>query len=69
MGAIGVTPTTFVLPCLLWLLWRKPVPWSAGWISSYSCAIICSLVGLVGAISAIYTITQNYATYSFTSNF
>lgn len=69
VGAIGVTPTTFVLPCILWLLWSKPARWSAGWMSSYSCVVFCSLVGLLGTISAIYTISQNYTRYSFISNF
>eukprot|EP00877_Chromochloris_zofingiensis_P014217 jgi/Chrzof1/9049/Cz03g34070.t1 len=69
LGAVGITPTTFVMPCLLWLLWRKPARFTIRWIANWTIVITCTLIGILGVIGACYGIAQSYRNYSFTANF
>ena len=59
VGAIGSTPTNFILPCLLWLTLCKPRPWrSAMWWLCWGLVGVGVAIGVLGAAGAVYGIVQ-----------
>ena len=63
IGAIGVTPTTFVYPCILWL-WLKRPPWrSFDFWACWFIAVALTTVGVLGAIGAIRQILVDANSY------
>jgi hypothetical protein len=52
VGAIAITPTTFLLPPLLWLLYKKPAKWSAEWAVNWFLVFITGLIGVLGEFRA-----------------
>ncbi len=67
IGAIAVTPTTFVLPPALWLVWRRPKPFSRTWCVNWSLAVVCTCIGVLGTAGSLYSIVQDASTYTFFS--
>ena len=64
IGALGATPTTFVIPCLLWLTIKRPTPWiSYHWWLCWVIAIVASCIGLIGAAGALYNIVEDSKMY------
>ncbi len=52
LGAVAITPTTFVLPCILWVYWRRP-----GWKSfdfwlAMTVTVVMTGIGILGTIAA-----------------
>eukprot|EP00199_Chlamydomonas_sp_CCMP681_P000481 CAMPEP_0119104486 /NCGR_PEP_ID=MMETSP1180-20130426/2674_1 /TAXON_ID=3052 ORGANISM="Chlamydomonas cf sp, Strain CCMP681" /NCGR_SAMPLE_ID=MMETSP1180 /ASSEMBLY_ACC=CAM_ASM_000741 /LENGTH=490 /DNA_ID=CAMNT_0007089259 /DNA_START=49 /DNA_END=1521 /DNA_ORIENTATION=- len=68
-GAIGVTPTTFVLPPIMWLILRKPSWKTPAFWGNWIIAIVMTVVGFFGAIAAIRTIVLNASKYKVFSGF
>jgi hypothetical protein len=62
-GAIAITPTTFLLPPLLWLLYKQPRKWSWDWCQNWFLVIITGIMGILGTIGALYGIIKASATY------
>jgi hypothetical protein len=62
-GAIAITPTTFLLPPLLWLLYKQPRKWGKEWLTNWFLVIITAIMGILGTIGAIYGIAKASATY------
>jgi hypothetical protein len=67
-GAIGITPTTFTLPPLLWLLHKRPAKWGWEWTQNWFLVIITGLLGVLGTIGALYGIVEASATYRLFAN-
>lgn len=65
IGAIAVTPTTFVLPCILWLVWRQPALGSRNWLLNWALILVCSAIGLMGCIGSLYSIVEHASTFKF----
>ena len=63
IGAIGVTPTTFVLPCLLWLSIKRPATFSFVWWLCWAISIVAGTIGVLGFIGSMYSIIQSAQTY------
>lgn len=64
IGALGATPTTFVIPCLLWLTIKRPTPFfSHHWWLCWIIAIVASCIGLIGAAGALYNIVEDSQTF------
>jgi hypothetical protein len=64
VGALAVTPTTFVIPCLLWLTLKRPKAWnSSAWWLCWVTAVVASVLGVLGAVGAMYSIVQNAKSY------
>lgn len=65
IGAIGATPTTFVIPCLLWLEIKRPSPFvSYQWWLCWTIAIVSGCIGVMGAAGALYNLIEDSRTYS-----
>ena len=54
IGAVGVTPTTFLLPPLLWILYTKPPRWSRSWLVNWVLVFLTGAIGVLGFIGAFY---------------
>uniref|UniRef100_A0A383VWF1 Amino acid transporter transmembrane domain-containing protein n=1 Tax=Tetradesmus obliquus TaxID=3088 RepID=A0A383VWF1_TETOB len=67
-GAIGITPTTFTLPPLLWLMLKQPAKWSFDWCQNWFLVIITGLMGVLGTIGALYGIINAASTYHLFAN-
>jgi hypothetical protein len=48
VGAIAITPTTFLLPPLLWLLYKKPARWSLNWCTNWFLVVSTGIIGVLG---------------------
>jgi hypothetical protein len=62
-GAIAITPTTFLLPPLLWLLYKQPRKWGKEWLVNWFLVIITGIMGILGTIGALYGIISASSTY------
>jgi len=69
IGAIAITPTTFVIPTLLWLHLRKPSKWSPVFWFNWFLAITFTVVAVIGAIASVRNISRNVSTYEVFSGF
>lgn len=63
IGAIAVTPTTFLLPALFWLLLKRPARWSADWLLNWSVVWVTGCIGVLGAIAAMSSIIGGWKTF------
>ena len=62
-GAIAITPTTFLLPSLLWILWAKPPRFGLVWSLNALVVAVTAAIGVMGAIASVYSIIQNARSY------
>ena len=53
IGALSITPTTFIMPCLLWLKLKKPRPASWEFWFCWATVPIMTTVMFVGAAGAV----------------
>jgi amino acid permease len=63
VGAIAITPTTFLLPPLLWLLYKRPAKWGIEWSVNWFLVVVTGIIGVLGTIGAIYGIVAASSTY------
>jgi amino acid permease len=52
IGAVAITPTTFLLPPLLWLFVRRPRRFGLEWCVNATLVFLMAVAGIVGSISA-----------------
>jgi amino acid permease len=64
VGAIGITPTTFLLPCLLWVMKERPPTWSFSWVLNWGLVGVTACVGMLGAIGACYSLVHQASSFS-----
>ena len=58
-GAIAITPTTFLLPSLLWLMYKRPEPFGFVWTVNVLIVLTTGIVGLMGTVGSAYLIVQH----------
>jgi hypothetical protein len=63
VGAVAITPTTFLLPPLLWVLHTRPARWSWDWTINWSLVWVTGVMGVLGAIGAVWLIATSYSTF------
>ncbi len=68
IGAIAVTPTTFLLPPLLWVVMKQPRRWGLDWIVNWALVWITGLLGVLGAIGSVYIIVRSWSSFSLFAN-
>jgi len=68
IGAVAITPTTFLLPPLLWLMYKQPAKWGFDWVSNWFLVWITGILGVLGAIGAMYTIIASWASFRVFAN-
>lgn len=63
IGAVAITPTTFLLPPLLWLLLRRPRKWGLEWGLNVALVVVTGAAGLLGAVSGAWLIVAHARDY------
>ncbi|XP_028772422.1 lysine histidine transporter 1-like [Neltuma alba] len=64
-GGFAFAPTTYYLPCIIWLAIYKPRKFSLSWIINWICIILGILLMVVSPIGALRQIIVNAKTYGF----
>ncbi|XP_059645112.1 lysine histidine transporter 1-like [Cornus florida] len=66
-GGFAFAPTTYFLPCIMWLAIKKPRRFSLSWIANWICIILGLGLMLVSPIGGLRTIIIQAKTYKFYS--
>lgn len=66
-GGFAFAPTTYFLPCIMWLSIYKPRKFSASWCANWVCIILGVILMIVSPIGGLRTIIINAKTYKFYS--
>ena len=65
IGAASITPTTFLLPPLLWLIYTKPPRWSRSWLVNWALVWVSGAIGVVGVTGALYELVRGWSSSSY----
>jgi hypothetical protein len=63
VGAVAITPTTFLLPPLLWVLYKRPRKWGADWTINWALVWVTGALGVLGFIGSLYSIIVAWGTF------
>jgi hypothetical protein len=63
VGAVAITPTTFLLPPLLWVMYKQPARWSADWTINWGLVWLTGALGVLGFIGSMYSIVQAWGSF------
>ncbi|GLJ36643.1 hypothetical protein SUGI_0737200 [Cryptomeria japonica] len=66
-GGFAFAPTTYFLPCIMWLAIYKPKRFSLSWIANWICITLGVLLMTVSSIGGLRTIIKKASTYKFYS--
>jgi hypothetical protein len=50
IGAIAVTPTTFLLPPLFWIMFKQPPKWGLEWSINALLVVVTAILGVIGMV-------------------
>ncbi|GLJ05917.1 hypothetical protein SUGI_0028180 [Cryptomeria japonica] len=64
-GGFAFAPTTYFLPCIMWLTIKKPKRWGLSWLTNWICIIIGVALMLVSCIGGLRSIIIDAKTYKF----
>jgi hypothetical protein len=64
-GGFAFAPTTYFLPCIMWLCIYKPKPFSLSWITNWICIILGVLLMFTASIGGLQQIILDAKTYKF----
>ncbi|CAL5031631.1 unnamed protein product [Urochloa decumbens] len=66
-GGFGFTPTSYFLPCILWLKIKKPPRFSTSWFANWGCIVVGVLLMVASTIGGLRSIVQDASTFQFYS--
>ncbi|KAL8489935.1 hypothetical protein ACS0TY_025727 [Phlomoides rotata] len=66
-GGFAFAPTTYFLPCIIWLIVKKPEKWSRSWFINWICIVVGVLLMIVAAIGGLKVIIDEAKDYEFYS--
>ncbi|AAF97980.1 F21J9.6 [Arabidopsis thaliana] len=66
-GGFAFAPTTYYLPCIMWLVLKKPKRFGLSWTANWFCIIVGVLLTILAPIGGLRTIIINAKTYKFFS--
>ncbi|KAG0475950.1 hypothetical protein HPP92_012791 [Vanilla planifolia] len=66
-GASHLQPTTYFLPCIMWLALYKPRRYSLSWITNWICIVLGLLLMILSPIGGLRQIILQAKTYKFYS--
>ncbi|CAK9860861.1 unnamed protein product [Sphagnum jensenii] len=64
-GGFAFAPTTYFLPCIMWLCIYKPKPFSLSWLTNWTCIILGVLLMFTASIGGLQQIIVDAKTYKF----
>ncbi|CAK9219726.1 unnamed protein product [Sphagnum troendelagicum] len=63
LGGFAFAPTTFFLPCCMWLTIYKPKAFSISWILNWVCILLGVLLAVTSSVGGLRQIIISYSTY------
>eukprot|EP01018_Ginkgo_biloba_P022624 Gb_30828 [translate_table: standard] len=66
-GGFTFAPTTYFLPCIMWLALYKPRRFSLSWLANWTCIILGIILMLVSSVGGLRKIITDASTYEFFS--
>ncbi|KAL3526325.1 hypothetical protein ACH5RR_010981 [Cinchona calisaya] len=66
-GGFAFAPTTYFLPCVMWLAIYKPRKYSLSWITNWICIVLGVILMVVAPIGGLRQIIHDAKTYKFYS--
>ncbi|KAG0477660.1 hypothetical protein HPP92_012379 [Vanilla planifolia] len=66
-GGFAFAPTTYFLPCIMWLALYKPRRYSLSWITNWICIVLGLLLMILSPIGGLRQIILQAKTYKFYS--
>nr|XP_004310043.2 PREDICTED: lysine histidine transporter 2-like [Fragaria vesca subsp. vesca]XP_011457448.1 PREDICTED: lysine histidine transporter 2-like [Fragaria vesca subsp. vesca] len=66
-GGFAFAPTTYFLPCIMWLAIYKPRPFTLSWFANWICIILGVTLMILAPIGALRNIVKKAKTYEFFS--
>ncbi|KAI3666016.1 hypothetical protein L6452_44654 [Arctium lappa] len=66
-GGFAFAPTTYFLPCVMWLSIYKPKKWSLSWITNWMCIVLGVALMVMSPIGGLRQIIVQAKTYEFFS--
>ncbi|KAI7724750.1 hypothetical protein M8C21_004627 [Ambrosia artemisiifolia] len=67
LGGFALAPTSYYLPCIIWLIVKKPRKWSLSWWINWICIVIGVLLTILAPIGGLRSIIKSAGTYKFYS--
>ncbi|KAK8607113.1 hypothetical protein V6N13_052859 [Hibiscus sabdariffa] len=64
-GGFGFAPTSYFLPCIMWLVIKKPKRFSLNWFINWGSIVIGVFIMLASTIGGLRNIVADASTYSF----
>jgi len=64
-GGFAFAPTTYFLPCIMWLAIYKPKRFSLSWFTNWICIVLGVLLMVLAPIGGLRNIILNAKTYKF----
>ncbi|XP_051120585.1 lysine histidine transporter 1-like isoform X2 [Andrographis paniculata] len=66
-GGFAFAPTTYYIPCIMWLILYKPKKFGLSWWCNWICIVIGMLIMIIAPIGGLRTIIVQAKTYKFFS--
>ncbi|KAH7847212.1 hypothetical protein Vadar_023358 [Vaccinium darrowii] len=66
-GGFAFAPTTYFLPCIMWLAIYKPRRFGLSWFANWICIVLGILLMICSSIGGLRQIIQDASTYTFYS--
>ncbi|XP_010265227.1 PREDICTED: lysine histidine transporter-like 6 [Nelumbo nucifera] len=66
-GGFGFAPTSYFLPCIMWLAIKKPRRFSRSWLINWACIFVGLFIMFASTIGGLRNIIIDSSTYSFYS--
>ncbi|KZV17298.1 lysine histidine transporter 1-like [Dorcoceras hygrometricum] len=64
-GGFALAPTTYYLPCIIWLVLKKPRKFSPSWLANWLCVMFGVVLTIVGPMGGLRQIIVKAKTYKF----
>ncbi|KAK9076198.1 hypothetical protein SSX86_004531 [Deinandra increscens subsp. villosa] len=66
-GGLALAPTSYFLPCIIWLIVRKPEKWSITWCINWICIVFGVSLMTLAPIGGLRSIIKSVGSYKFYS--
>ncbi|XP_060215715.1 lysine histidine transporter-like 2 [Lycium barbarum] len=65
LGGFALAPTSYYLPCIIWLILKKPKRFGLSWCINWVCIIVGVLLTLISPIGGLWCIIKEAKSYHF----
>ncbi|XP_076905728.1 lysine histidine transporter 2-like [Bidens hawaiensis] len=62
-GGFALAPTSYYLPCVIWLILKRPRKWSLSWCTNWFCIVFGVLLMVLAPIGALRSLIKSAGNY------